>query len=243
MLSALVLAAVTGPQCWDVFGAALRHNAIGPHPAYVSYDERISVTQDTLPVIYSLAHVDYRDDGTARVEDQRFNYEPIYTNQTEPGPPELGPYGSARAAWFPFDTNDPSLRVISSIHVNGNLTCTLDGVVDYKGHRTYHLVFGNYSPAKPTIKEIWIDTTSQDVWKLTVSGPVYFADETGAQPLADFQVELGYAGPFLVVNHVVWQLHHHEFSQYANYFGEYTLTGFNFPNTLPAAYFGDTSQH
>ncbi|HEV2261473.1 MAG TPA: hypothetical protein VGR69_04200 [Candidatus Rubrimentiphilum sp.] len=242
MFPALVLAAITGPQCWDIFDGALQHNAVGLHPAYVSYDERISVTQDKLPVIDSLAHVDYRDDGTARVEDERFNYEPIYTNHAEPGPPELGPYGSARAAWFPFDVNDPSLRVISSVHVNGNLTCRLDGIVNYKDHRAYHLVFGNYSPDRPVIKEIWIDAASQDVWKLIVSGYVYFADPVGPQPLADFQVELGYAGPFLVVNHVVWQLRHHEFSQYANYFGEYILTGFNFPNSLPPAYFGDSTK-
>ena len=52
-------------------------------------------------------------------------------------------------------------------------------------------------------------------------------------------MELGYSGPYLVVNHVVWQLRRREYSQWASYFGEYTLTGFTFPNSLPAGYFGE----
>ncbi len=242
MLPAIVLAAAFSSQhCWDIFDGALRHNAQGAHPAYISYDERISVTGDDAPILYSLAHVDYRDDGTARVLDQRFNYLPIYTNHAEPGPPELGPYGKARSAWLPLE-GLRDLPVITSVHVPGNVTCTLAGVEDYKGHRSYHLVFGNAAPNKPAIKAMWVDALSQDVWKLIVSGYVMFVDSNQSPPLAEFQVELGYAGPYLVVNHVVWQLRRREYSQYANYFGEYTLTGFTFPNTLPAGYFGTAAQ-
>ena len=110
-------------------------------------------------------------------------------------------------------------------------------IEEYKGHRSYRLVFGNLAQNKPAIKAIWIDVASQDVWKLIVSGYINFVDANQAPPLADFQVELGYAGPFLVVNHVVWQLRQREYSQYANYFGEYTLSGFTFPNRLPSNYF------
>jgi hypothetical protein len=242
MFPAIVLAAAfSTQQCWDIFDGALRHNAQGAHPAYISYDERISVTGDDEPILYSLAHVDYRDDGVARVLDQRFNYLPIRTSHTEPGPPELGPYGKARSAWLPLE-GASDLPVISSVHVPGTITCTVSGIEEYKNHRAYHLVFGNTDPKKPAIKAIWIDTASQDVWKLIVSGYVMFVDSNEEPPLAEFQVELGYSGPFLVVNHVVWQLRRREFSQYANYFGEYTLSGFEFPNTLPADYFGAESQ-
>jgi hypothetical protein len=237
MFPAMVLAAAfSSQQCWDIFDGALRHNAQGAHPAYISYDERISVTGDGLPVLFSLAHVDYRDDGTARVLDERFNYLPIYTKRAEPGPPELGPYGKARSAWLPFE-GARDLPIISSVHVLGNVTCTVAGIEEYKGHRSYHLTFGNPVQNKPAIKAIWIDAASQDVWKLVVSGYVMFVDSSQAPPLADFEVELGYQGPFLVVNHVVWQLRRREYSQYATYFGEYTLTGFTFPNKLPAQYF------
>ncbi len=234
----MLAAALSGQPCWDIFGGALQHNAQGPHPAYVSYDERISVTGDDAPILSTLAHVYYRDDGIARVEDQRFNYLPIYTNHAEPGPPELGPYGKARSAWLPLE-GVQELPMIASVHVNGNITCTVVGMEDYKSHRSYHLVFGNAAPDKPAIKAIWIDEVSRDVWKVIVSGYILFVDLDASPPLTDFQVELGYVGPFLVVNHVVWQLRQREFSQYTSYFGEYTLTGFTFPNTLPPAYFGE----
>jgi hypothetical protein len=237
MFPAIVLAAAfSSQQCWDIFDGALRHNAQGAHPAYISYDERISVLGDDAPILFSLAHVDYRDDGTARVQDERFNYLPIYTKHAEPGPPELGPYGIARSLWLPLE-GARDLPVISSVHVLGNITCTVSDIEDYKGHRSYHLVFGNLAQNKAAIKAIWIDTASQDVWKLVVSGYINFVDANQAPPLADFQVELGYSGPFLVVNHVVWQLRRREYSQWANYFGEYTLTGFTFPNSLPPSYF------
>lgn len=236
MFPAIVLAAAfSTQQCWDIFDGAMRHNAQGAHPAYISYDERISVTADGGPVLFSLAHVDYRDDGSARVLDERFNYLPIYTKHAEPGPPELGPYGKARSLWLPLE-GMRDLPVISSVHVLGNITCTA-AIEQYKGHRSYHLIFGNLAQDKPAIKAMWIDTASQDVWKLIVSGYVLFVDSNQSPPLADFQVELGYSGPFLVVNHVVWQLRRREYSQYANYFGEYTLTGFTFPNTMPPNYF------
>lgn len=242
MFPALMLAAAfSTQQCWDIFDGALRHNALGAHPAYISYDERISVIGDDEPLIDSLAHIDYRDDGVARILDQRFNYFPIHTRHAEPGPPELGPYGAARSAWLPL-VGASDLPVISSVHVPGTITCTVSDIEDYKGHRSYHLTFGSFDPKKPAIKAIWIDTASQDVWKLIVSGYVMFVGSDQQPPLADFQVELAYVGPFLVVNHVVWELRVHEFSQYANYFGEYTLSGFEFPNALPADYFGEGTQ-
>lgn len=243
MFAAIVLAAaVTGQPCWDIFGGALQRSAQGRHPAFVSYDERISITGDEQPIIYSLAHVDYRDDGTARVEDQRFNNQPILTNRTEPGPPELGPYGKARSAWLPLEGMDPALPVISNIHVTGNVTCTVAGTEDYKGHNSYHVIFGNARTDRPAIKAVWIDVATRDVWKLIVSGPVLFVGTDGPPPLTDFEVELGYVGPYLVVNHVVWDLRRREYSQIAHYFGEYTLSGFTFPAAMPPAYFGSATQ-
>jgi hypothetical protein len=42
----------------------------------------------------------------------------------------------------------------------------------------------------------------------------------------------------LVVDHVVWQYDRREYSQMSRYFGEYTLSGYRFPGSLPASYFG-----
>jgi hypothetical protein len=240
MIHALVLAAIGAmPPCWDLFDAALRHSAGAAHPPYVTYSERIFVSEDGTTLMRSVAHVDYRDDGLARVSDERFNFEPFVTRHAEPGPPELGPYGKGRAMWQP----DPNgLPIIAQVRSIGNVKCTVAGEEAYKTHDTYHLVFTGAPAGRPTLKDLWVDKQSRDVWKLIVTGPVAFLDEPD-QPreLAEFQVELGYWGPYLVVNHVVWSYDQREFSQRVSYFGEYTYSGYSFPNALPASYFGENT--
>lgn len=237
MLAALVLGlAVSAPQCWDIYDGALRHSAAASHPAFVSYDERIRITEDEFPLVRTRAHVDYRDDGIARVLDERYGFDPIVTRRAEPGPPEIGPYGSNRAAWLPQDSDLP---IIADVRSEGAVTCTIAETTVYKGHLSHHLIFsGAHIANRPSVKEMWIDAKTSDVWKLIVSGPVAFADDPGTQTeLADFEVELGYVGQYLLVNHVVWKYRRREFSQYATYFAEYTMGGFSFPAELPASYF------
>jgi hypothetical protein len=236
MLPSLVLAAIGAAPCWNIFDAALRHSATAQHPPYVSYDERIHVTQDDQRLVQSIAFVDYRDDGVARVRDERFDFAPILTRHQEPGPPELGPYGSQRSLWLP---QLQFLPTIADVRSQGDMTCTNLGIESYKGHDTYHLQFTQLRSDRPALKDLWIDARSNDIWKLIVSGYVNFEDDTGAPPgLADFQVELGYVGRYLVVNHVVWQYSRREFSQTSEYFAEYTLSGYRFPDSLPPSYFG-----
>lgn len=238
MIHMMVLAALAAvPQCWDLFDGALRHSAGAPHPPYVTYSERISVTEDRSPLFVSFARVDYRDDGLARVSDARFNYEPFVTRHAEPGPPELGPYGNGRAMWLP---DADGLPTIAHVRTLGNVSCILAGEEPYKDHDTYHLSFSGGAPGRPQLKDLWIDAHSQDVWKLVVTGPVTFLDDPDRPlGLAEFQVELAYSGPYLVVRHVVWSYRRREYSQYENYFGEYTYSGYSFPADLPASYFGD----
>lgn len=238
MLAALVLGlvAAAAPPCWDVYDGALRHSAAASHPAFVSYDEQIRITEDNFPLVRSRAHVDYRDDGWARVLDERFDFEPIVTRHAEPGPPEIGPYGQSRAAWLPQDSELP---IIADVRSEGAVSCTLSETVPYKGRVSRHLIFsGGQIAERAGVKEMWVDAKTGDVWKLIVSGPVAFADDPGSKTeLADFEVELGYVGPYLLVNHVTWKYHRREFSQYSSYFAEYTLGGYAFPAQLPASYF------
>jgi hypothetical protein len=70
---------------------------------------------------------------------------------------------------------------------------------------------------------------------------VLISDGTQADGLAEFQVELGYIGRYLLVNHVVWKYRRREYSQYVDYFGEYTFSNYAFPDKLPAWYFGDVA--
>jgi hypothetical protein len=241
MFPTLVLAAAfaSSSQCWNIYDAALRHSASSAHPAFVSYNVLTHITEDEQPLIYSRAHVDYRDDGLARVLDERFNFEPILTRHTEPGPPVIGPYGSRRAAWLPQDIELP---IIADVRSQGSVTCDF-AAESYRGYATYHITFtGVHINDRPAVKQMWIDVNSHDVWKLIVSGPVEFADDPeGEHPLADFEVELGYTGPYLLVNHVVWKYRRREFSQYATYFAEYTLSSYSFPSELPASYFATTT--
>lgn len=237
MIHMLVLAALTAlPPCWNIFDGALRHSANGAHPPYVTYSERISVTEDGMPLVRSFANVDYRDDGVARVSDERFNYQAYLTRRAEPGPPEIGPYGSGRDMWLPYSRGVP---VIARVRSQGRVRCTIDEE-QYKSRQTYHLTFTGGLQNRPRLEEMWVDVHSSDVWKLIVTGPVNFLGDDGTPTLARFQVELGYQGPYLVVNHVVWTYQRRIYSQYAEYFGEYTFSGYAFPKDIPASYFGDT---
>ncbi len=240
MIHALLLAAIGAmPPCWNVFDAALRHSASAAHPPYVTYSERISVLEDGEPLMLSFAHIDYRDDGVARVSDERFDYQPFLTRREEPGPPEIGPYGTGREMWLP----DPAgLRVIAQVRTSGSVTCTIADEEIYKSHETYHLVFTSSASGRPGLKALWIDTHTHDVWKLIVNGPVTFLSDSGStQQFAEFQVELGYTGPYLLVNHVVWKYDERQYSQRAQYFGEYTFSDYAFPAMLPASYFSDAA--
>jgi hypothetical protein len=235
MLATLLLAALTGvPHCWDVYDAAVRTSARSAHPLYVSYDERISVLQDDRPLMFSVAHVDYRDDGLARVSDERYDFHPIVTRHTDPGPPVLGPYGSNRQQWLP---QEEILPTIASVRGRGSVNCAMS-VVPYKNHTAYRLDFSGQRPGKPALMAMWVDTASDVIWKVIVTGdfPIDTGDGDGTR-LAEFQVELGYHGPYLVVNHVVWSYHLHQYSQISDYFGEYTLTDYSFPTDLPASDF------
>jgi hypothetical protein len=238
MIHALVLATLAGlPPCWDVFDSALRHSASALHPPYVTYSERISITADREPLLMSLAQVDYRDDGIARVSDERFNYIPFITRHTEPGPPELGPYGDGRTMWLPDTTGLPTIAQVRSA---GNTTCKIADEETYKSHDTYHLAFAGGKADRPHLKDLWVDVHSGDIWKLIVTGPIVVLNDPDRPfGLAEFQVELGYSGPYLVVNHVVWSYRRYEYSQYVDYFGEYEFTGYSFPASLPASYFDD----
>jgi hypothetical protein len=240
MFPTLVLAAaLTTSQCWNIYDGALRHSAEAAHPTYISYDIVTRVTEDEQPLVYSRAHVDYRDDGLARVSDERFNFEPIVTRHTEPGPPVIGPYGSRRDAWLPKDSDLP---IIADVRAKSAVSCSFAPEA-YRGHSTFHLAFaGGHTGDRPAVKAMWVDARTADIWKVVVSGPVTFGNNLNPDDrLVDFQVELSYFGPYLLVDHVVWQFKRHEFSQYASYFGEYTLNDYAFPSRLPASYFAQAT--
>jgi hypothetical protein len=235
MIATLLFAALaSAPSCWDVFDAATAHSARAPHPRYVTYNERVAITQDRQLLIYSRAHVDYRDDGVSRVEDERFDYAPFVTRDVEPGPPELGPYGLRREAWLPVPDTVP---VIASARAQGRVICSLT-LERYQGRDTYHLRFAGADATKAHLDDLWIDRHTHDIWKLAMQGPVYFGDDAGPRSvMAHYEIDLGYQGPYLVVQHVASSFTRREYDQYSRYAADYVLAGFAFPTTLPDSYF------
>lgn len=235
MLHVIFAALTAAGSCWNVYERVLAHNAASPHPRFISYQEKIAIFEDGDRIISSRANVDYRDDGLARVADERFNYDPIVTRAVEPGPPELGPYGPGRAMWLP---PPPGAPTIATVRVKSAVTCTNEGIQKYRGYEVYHLTFHGADPNRPHLRALWIDTRTMDVWKVALAAPVRLVDgPAAAYDLADYEVELGYRGPYLVVDHVTWTLGEKAYSQSTTYRGEYSLSGYSFPATLPPSYF------
>lgn len=227
--------AAAAPRCWDIYERVLAHSAASPHPRFISYNEHIAIFEDGDRIISSRANVDYRDDGLARVADERFGYDPIVTRAVEPGPPELGPYGPGRAMWLP---PPPGAPTIATVRVKSAVACTNEGIETYRGSRVYHLRFHGADPQRAHLRALWVDARSMDVWKVALAAPVRLVDgSAAAYDLANYEVELSYRGPYLVVDHVTWSLGEKAFSQSTTYRGDYTFSGYSFPAALPSSYF------
>lgn len=237
LLSALALLAITAqPPCWTVYDTALMHRASESQPAYVTYNESIAMSADDYPLVDSTARIAYRADGLARVDDRRFNGYTYVTDHVEPGPPLLGPYGDHRDAWLPL--TDTPFPLIGSVRTHGSATCTNLGFELYHGHATYHLQLESAGPPHPSVKDLWIDTGSFEVWKVIASGHLLFVDaQSNQRPLADFQVELAQEGPYVVVDHVTWSYNLRVYSQYESLFGEYYMSDFAYPQQVAPAEF------
>lgn len=240
MIHMLLAALAAMPSCWGIYDAALTHSAAAPHPPYITYDERVSVNQDGEALLRSAAHIDYRDDGIARVADERFAYDPFVTRNVEPGPPELGPYGSGRSMWLP---QAPGVPTIAALRATGKVSCSIAGVGPYRSRQAYHLIFRGAIPARPHLDDLWVDVQSHDIWRVDVTGPVdLLAGADSSIGLGKYEIELTYSGPYLVVDHVTWRYRQRVYSQEADYTAEYSFSGFAFPRELPSSYFASISQ-
>jgi hypothetical protein len=227
------------PNCWDLTYAALRHRAAAPHPPYISYSETEDLSLDGHQLVVSRPQMMYRDDGMLRVDDDGFVY---LTRHAVPGPPELGPYGNRRSMWLPMDENpSENLPLIGTVNTrNRTMSCRNDGAELYKDHETYRLTFTTIYPNRPSLKALWVDARTSEIWKVIVSGnvPVGLSDDgRGPVGLADFEVELAPYEQYVVVNHITWRYSFREFSQTASFFGEYYYSSFGFPKEVPPGFF------
>ncbi len=229
------------PDCWDLTYGALHHRAAAPHPPFIVYNTHEVITEQGEPLLDTRESVTYRDDGVARITDDRFAAIPYVTKALDPGPPELGPYGNRRSTWLPVPSGaDPLLREIGRVRTKNasGISCSTQGVETYKDRETYRIDFTTAHPEKPALKSLWVDTRNGEIWKVVLSGslPLELGDVTLSR-LTDFEVELTQIGRYVVVDHVTWKYRYDQFSQSAKFFGEYYNSGFAFPEILPASEF------
>ncbi len=245
MIAAVILAAL-GPSCWDVYDTALAHSAQLPRPAYITYAERIRIEngEDTaFPALHPStyvgdARVQYRDDGMARVEDERFDYDPIVTSYPDPGPPELGPYGDRRMIWRGVPD---VLPVIASVRTKSAVTCTMS-VEPYGGRQTYHITFTGASPKIPHVDDFWVDVQTHDIWKVTLDAPTNFNyGFNQSVDLAHFEIELGYEGRYQVIQHVMWDARVPTNGQYMHVVAQYSFGNYAFPANISPKVFESPS--
>jgi len=235
VLAGLMVLALSGQPCWDIYDEALRHRAAAPHPPYVQYDMRTAIEEDGYDLVAARSVVRYRADGLARVEDTRFQNYSWVTDHVEPGPPELGPYGADRSAWLPLDEPGMPL-VIATVHRRGSAECTDRGLENYRGHLVYHLALTPYDPTRPALKGLWVDATTSEIWKVLVSGTLTMINaQPIVDPTVDFVVELAPEGPYVMVDHVTFAYRMPVFSQYSDFLGEYSMSNFQYPASMPAS--------
>lgn len=227
-------------DCWSIIYGAIRHRAQAQHPPFILYDQRSQVSQDGATLWRTSEEIAYRDDGVARIVDERFARIPYVTRQTDPGPPVLGPYGDRRQNWLQIDTTDPHVPLIGQVRTASSLQCQLVGDERYRGYETYHLRISGGDPTKPLLREAWVDRNSADFWKITVSSdfPQAAGFNAPAHSVVLYEIELSQTGPYILVDHITWKCVVHEFSQWSNVFGEYYLSNFSFPPSVPKSYFG-----
>lgn len=230
-----LIGALSQAFCWNMYDKALVHSAAAPRPAYVSYSERTSMFVDGEPLERTNARIDYRDDGLARIADERFDYIPFVTRTLDPGPPEIGPYGASRELWMPSAAD---IKTIAAVRARGSVACTVRGVETLQGRDVYHLAFTGANVARPHLDDLWIDTVTTDVLKVALTAPAPIDDGLNGRPsFAHYDVVLRNEGPYELVDTVTWVYRRRIYSQQAQYSGEYSFADYTFPQALPPSYF------
>jgi hypothetical protein len=224
--------------CWQMVYGAIEHSAGSPHAAFTSYTERGNITVDGLVLVRLLMNITYRDDGIALINDSRWD-NPIISNSVEPGPPILGPYGTARSIWLMLDGVDLPHPLIADVRNKPIAPCNIENDQGYDNMESMHITLPAAPADRPALKALWIDPKTMDILKLIVSGELDFPGGTDSQKhYADFEVELEHIGAFIVVRHVTWKYKLHVYSQYSSLFGEYYFDGYTFSNTSPTTQLG-----
>ena len=144
--------------CWHLVLGAIAHEAAAAHPSYITYSENVDIASGGRPFIYYDTDIVYRSDGVAYIKDGRFA-RAFVSDELEPGPPVLGPYGGARRGWLPENLTG-EFETIASVENVPQLSCRDEGDETIDGERYAHLVVGVADEHRPALKEIWVNRQS-----------------------------------------------------------------------------------
>ena len=227
-----LLASTTGARaddaCWHLVLGAIAHEAAASHPSYIAYSENVDISSGGRPFIYYDTDIVYRIDGVAYIEDGRFA-RAFVSDELEPGPPVLGPYGSARNGWLPEELRGGRLQTIASVENVPHLRCNDEGDETIDGERYAHLVVGVADERRPALKEIWVDRQSLWIPRLIVSGYLlHYQSYSVERGLADYQVEMQNVAGFAVVRTVRWSSYVRWYHETAKLDGVYTFGNYHF---------------
>jgi hypothetical protein len=223
-----------GDACWQFVYHAIENSAAGPHPPYISYSERGTVTVDGRVLERLNAQITYRDDGMASVDDDRWEH-PFLSAVLDPGPPVLGPYGDRRPSWLRFIALEP-YKVIADVHTEPQSRCVDQGDVVIDGERVAHIVFPDASRSRPALKQLWIDRKSLAFVRVMISEWVnlwQFDDEKNVPNLADYSIDVARIGVYTVLRSLNWQFTDKVYSQRSRISASYDFGGYSFETQPP----------
>lgn len=213
--------------CWHLVLGAIAHEAAASHPPYITYSENVDITSGGRSFIHYDTDIVYRVDGLAYVEDGRFA-QAFISDELEPGPPMLGPYGSARRGWLP-ESVAGGLQTIASVENVPHLSCNDEGNETIDGARYARLVVGVADENRPALKEIWIDRQSLAIPRLIVSGYLlHYQTYAVEHRLVDYQIDMQNVDGFAVLRSARWSQHVRWYQQSAKLDGVYTFGNYRF---------------
>ncbi len=229
------VASAKDAACWNLVYRVIEHNASSPHYRFITYAENERIQQDGQRYEYADAHITYRDDGLAYIDDDRWQH-PFMSTWVEPGPPVLGPYGPARrSSWLAFAAPVRGLDIIADASTDERTRCIDVGTDDFGGTKYVHLVFPDSPPNHPALKAVWIDPHTLAVARVITSAWITFAteDRRVIHDLTDYTVNLEDRGGIEVVHDISWSYSYKVYDQRSTLDAHYSFAGYRFGEQPP----------
>ncbi len=220
--------------CWQLLYGAIERNAAAQHAEYISYSELVNIQSDGHRFEFANASITYRDDGMASVDDDRWD-QPFISDQLEPGPPVLGPYGVRREEWLAAQTQGSEIPTIADLHNAPKSACVDRGDQNTDGTKAAHVVLPAAPRDRPALKEIWIDRQSLAIVRVVVSEYLtfYLPSTKLERELTDYTLDVENIDGYVVLRRVTWSYSVPYYDQRSSLVAEYDFGNYQFGTTPP----------